>query len=55
MRMLTGGIGTMMRGGIVIGLSVVLPKPWMVITQFCCGGVLIAIGVLRLQREGKVQ
>ncbi len=55
MRMLTGGIGTMMRGGIVIGLSGVLSKPWMVITQFCCGVVLIAIGVLRLRREWKAQ
>jgi hypothetical protein len=49
--MLSGGIGTMLRGAIVCAFSGILPKPWMVVTQFVCGLLLIGLGIVRLRGE----
>lgn len=57
MNFLTGGIGTMLRGGIVCAASGLLIKPWMVITQFVCGLALIGLGAMRFswERAGRAE
>jgi len=53
MNLLTGGIGTMLRGAIVCVASGLLWKPWMIITQFLAGLALIGLGIMKLRQEKK--
>jgi len=48
---MTGGIGTVLRGCLVIAASPLLPRGWMILTQALAGLALVILGFLRLQEK----
>jgi hypothetical protein len=46
-----GGMGTVLRAGLVVAAAPLLAKPWMVLFQVFLGLALLVLGVVRLRRE----